>query len=218
MKVVEWATTVKPDLVRLQQETGVPALWAAAQMAHESAVDGGDALSELATKHHNYAGLKWAEWEKGFGCAAATMGTWEEISGNAVSLEDSFCSCPSWEVWLQVYAQLLDFDRYRPAKAFGHDPLLYGFHIWQGGWATDSRYIVEVAGWMTRLYELYSDTLPAAPAPAPQPVAIVGPDGRELCQGWLDATRTVVPLRPLWEGLGHKLQWEPEGPKVILSI
>jgi hypothetical protein len=65
MTVLEWAASVKPDLVKLQQETGIPALWAAAQMCHESA--GGDGLSGLASQAHNYAGLKWAEWERQYG-------------------------------------------------------------------------------------------------------------------------------------------------------
>lgn len=67
MTILEWAESVKPDLVKLQRETGIPALWAAAQMCHESAVSGGAGLSELASQAHNYAGLKWSEWERQYG-------------------------------------------------------------------------------------------------------------------------------------------------------
>lgn len=67
MNVIEWAEAVKPDLVKLQAETGIPALWAAAQMCHESANNGGASLSDLALSAQNYAGLKWAEWQREFG-------------------------------------------------------------------------------------------------------------------------------------------------------
>lgn len=66
MTMLEWAESIKPDLVKLQQETGIPALWAAAQMCHESA-NGNDGLSALAREAQNYAGLKWAEWERQYG-------------------------------------------------------------------------------------------------------------------------------------------------------
>lgn len=67
MTILEWAASVKPDLVKLQQETRIPALWAAAQMCHESAVNGGADLSGLARDAQNYAGLKWSEWEREYG-------------------------------------------------------------------------------------------------------------------------------------------------------
>lgn len=218
MTVYEWAQSVKPDLVALQERTGIPALWAAAQMVHESAVRGGQDLSELATRCHNYAGLKWAGWQKGHGCTPARFGTWEEIGGEAVSVEDAFCSCPNWEVWLQVYAGLLTASLYRPALAYKHDPLLYGYHVWKSGWATDSRYITSVAGWMTELWPMYEDALPTrvVQPPEPIPVAILDSAGRQLAQGWLDGSRTVVPLRAVAEGLGRTVEWDPNGPKVTI--
>jgi len=218
MTVYEWAQSVKADLVALQARTGIPALWAAAQMAHESAVGGGQGLSELATRCQNYAGLKWASWQSSYGCTPAKFGTWEEIGGVATAVEDAFCSCPSWEVWLQVYAGLLTGNLYGPALAYKQDPLLYGFHVWQNGWATDSRYIVGVAKWMTALFDLYADTLPTrtVEAPAPTPVVILNAEGKELAQGWLDGSRTVVPLRAIAEGLGKQVEWNPDGPKVTI--
>lgn len=116
MNALEWAVSVKPDLVRLQDETGIPALWAAAQMAHESA--SGQGLSELARKAHNYAGLKWAEWQRKYGCSPVSFGTWEVLDGSRVDVQAAFCSCPSWEVWLKVYAALLTGNHYRPALAY----------------------------------------------------------------------------------------------------
>jgi len=214
--VYEWAQSVKGDLVSLQEKHGIPALFAAAQMAHESAISGGNSLSSLATECQNYAGLKWATWQGQFGCKPARYGTWEEIDGVATAVEDAFCASPTWETWLEVYASLLTADRYRPALAFAHDPLLYGFHVWQAGWATDSRYIVGIARWMAALWDIYQDTIPGK-APARRPVTIVDGEGKELCQGWLEGSRTIAPIRPVWEGVGRTLEWQEEGPKVILK-
>jgi hypothetical protein len=67
-------------------------------MCHESSLPGGAGLSELALKAHNYAGLKWAEWERDYGCEPVTYGTWEVLNGQRVDLQDAFCKAPSWEV------------------------------------------------------------------------------------------------------------------------
>lgn len=206
MTVVRWARSVKSALVALQIQHGIPAAWAAAQMSHESAVDGGRRLSELATQHHNYAGLKWAEWQRGYGCRPVRMGTWEEIGGVATALEDAFCSCPSWEVWVRVYSDLLTSARYRPALTFAQDPLLYGFHVWQAGWATDSRYLTGVAKWLTWLSNDYRDT---QPRPEWREVAVRRTDGELACTGWLAVNQTLVPLRPFWEQTtGKGLTWD----------
>lgn len=214
MTVVQWARSVKPALVSLQLQHGIPAAWAAAQMAHESAVDGGRGLSALATGHHNYAGMKWAEWQHSFGCRPVRMGTWEEIAGVATAVEDAFCSCPSWETWLKVYSHLLTGVLYRPALAFAYDPLLYGVHIWQAGWATDSRYVTGVARWMTWLANDYRDTWPK---PLWRNVPIVAEDGRLLCNGHLAVNETLVPVRSLWTETGGRVDWINDGPRVILA-
>jgi hypothetical protein len=222
MNVVEWARSVKADLVRLQQKTGIPAHWAAAQMAHESAVDGGAGLSELALKAHNYAGLKWAEWQRAYGCVPVTYGTWEEVGGQRVDLSDAFCSCPSWEVWLKVYGDLLSGHYYGPSLAYAGDPFLFGWGIWQAGWATDSQYLVGTGHWMAALYAEYKETLPALPsagepAVTPETVTIADDHGKKLCEGWLEDSKTVVPLRALTEGLGYTVEWQPDPPMVILK-
>jgi flagellum-specific peptidoglycan hydrolase FlgJ len=210
VNVIEWAKSVKPDLVKLQQEKGIPALWSAAQMCHESAVNGGAGLSELALNAQNYAGLKWAEWEKEYGCEPVTYGTWEVLNGQTVNLNDAFCKAPTWEVWLQVYGDLLSGRYYGPALEYKNDPMLYGIHVWQLGWATDPNYLIAVSGWMSRLYADYADTI-AAPAPvaaAAQVIPIKSPDGRQLAEGWLEGDRTVVKLRDLAEALGATIQWD----------
>lgn len=214
MTVVQWARSVKPALVGLQMQYGIPAAWASAQMAHESAVDGGRRLSDLATQHHNYAGLKWAPWQRSFGCRPVRMGTWEEIDGVATEVEDAFCSCPSWDTWLMVYADLLMSARYRTALAFAQDPLLYGVHVWQAGWATDSRYVTGVANWMTRLRNDYWDTLPR---PEWRQVAVKDGAGDLICTGWLAVNQTLVPLRPLWEqATKGSLAWDQEAYSATL--
>lgn len=219
MTVLEWARSVKPDLLRLQQERGIPALWSAAQMAHESA--SGDGLSELARKANNYAGLKWAEWERSYGCTPVTYGTWEVLDGQRVDLAAAFCSCPSWEIWLKVYGDLLTGTFYGPALKYAGDPLLFGSAIWRAGWATDPNYLVGTSKWMAALYADYQDTLPAVIGQAPvaaarEPVAIRDANGRELCTGWIQDNRTVVLARDLIEGLGLALQWHDEGPAITV--
>lgn len=215
MTVLEWAKSVKPDLVKLQATHGIPALWAAAQMCHESAVGGGSGLSELAAKANNYAGLKWASWEAAYGCSPVNYGTWEVLNGQRVDLTDAFCSCPSWAVWLQVYAGLLTSSTYSPALAFAADPLLYGLQVWQCGWATDPAYLTGVGWWMQQLLPTYEDTLPvnsnqqvAATVQPPSPVTVKDSAGNVLCQGWLEQSRTVVPLRDLAEKLGFGVDWD----------
>lgn len=183
-------------------------------MCHESANDGKASLSALALDAHNYAGLKWAEWEREYGCEPVTYGTWEVLDGTRVDLTDAFCKCPSWEVWLQVYAGLLTGSWYKPALSFAADPMLYGLHVWQKGWATDPAYLIDVGGWMSRLLESYADTLPATgavkvtTAQAAQTIPILDVQGRKLTDGWLEGDFTVVRLRPLLEALGLGVLWD----------
>lgn len=211
MTVIDWARSVKPDLVRMQQQHGIPALWAAAQMAHESAVDSGTRLSELARLHHNYAGLKWADdgWQAEFGCKPVRMGTWEVIDGQAVDVIDAFCSCPDWHTWLRVYAALLTGPTYKAALQYAAAPLLYGWAVWRAGWATDPAYVAAAASWVARLWPDYADSLPDPPRPA---VAIRDAGGRTLCAGWRQAGRTVTPARDLAEAMGLQLTWDAGDP------
>jgi flagellum-specific peptidoglycan hydrolase FlgJ len=205
MNVIEWARSVKPGLVNLQNAKGIPALFSAAQMCHESSLPGGAGLSELALKAHNYAGLKWAEWERDYGCEPVTYGTWEVLNGQRVDLQDAFCKAPSWEVWLQLYGDLLTGKYYGGALNYRHDPFLYGFHIWQAGWATDPAYLTALAGWISQLYPDYADTIPLAPY---QVVPIRTGGGRRLASGLLVNGSTLAPARRLAESLGQKVDWK----------
>jgi hypothetical protein len=62
-----------------------------------------------------------------------------------------------------LYGDLLTGKYYRGALAYRHDPMLYGIHVWQAGWATDPAYVAALAGWISRLYPDYADTIPLAP-------------------------------------------------------
>ena len=221
MNVLDWSRSVKPDLLQLQQTTGIPALWAVAQMCHESAVDGESGLSDLATNAQNYAGLKWAEWQRRYGCSPVQYGTWEVLDGQNVTLDAAFCRSPSWPVWLKVYADLLTGSPYSPALAYGSDPLLYGLHVWQSGWATDPQYIVGVGGWMTRLYPDYQDTvLPArqASAAASMTIPVLDRSGKQLCVGTLADDRTLVPVRALADALGVTITWDEANHRVVWDV
>lgn len=186
-------------------------MFAAAQMCHESAANGGAGLSQLATEAQNYAGLKWSEWERQYGCEPVTYGTWEVLNGQTVSLNDAFCKAPSWEVWLQVYGDLLTSDAYKGALQYRHDPMLYGIHVWQCGWATDPGYIAALAGWMSRLYPDYADTLPMPPGTL-APIKAEG--GRLLTTGTVIDGTTWAPVRKLCEAQGETVAWS-EGTVVI---
>jgi len=211
--VLDWARSVKPDLVALQQRSGIPALWAGAQFCHESAVDGGRDLSRLAKEHANYAGLKWAEWQVKYGCRPVHMRTWEVLNGQRADVTDAFCSCPDWWTWLRVYEVLLTGRLYQPALTHAADPLLYGLTVWTRGWATDPLYLVGVGRWMVELWADYADTLPAPPR---QAVAIVDAAGQLLATGWLQDGQTVAPVRALAKALGLVVEWDPEQPSVTL--
>jgi len=204
VNIIEWAAGVKPDMVRLQQERGIPALFAAAQMCHESYNTGTGGLTELAERCHNYAGMKWADWQAEYGGSPVVYGTWEHINGQDQRMDAAFASFPSWEAWLRAYVSLLTSDRYKAALAYAADPLLYGLRIWQAGWATDPHYPAKLGDWMARLWEHYADTVRLQKRP---PVPIHDPAKRLLCEGWLEDGTTVIPLRALCEALGLVVEW-----------
>lgn len=206
MSIIDWAVSVKEDLLKLQSDTGIPALFAISQMCHESSYNGG--LSELAAKCQNYAGIKWVGgWQLDYGATPVVYGTWENIDGQNVSLDDTFAKFPDWQTWLKAYAHLLSFDRYKPALAYAADPMLYALHVWRGGWATDPAYLAGIGGWMSKLWVHYSDTLPTRPENMTAvPVKTEG--GRLLCAGKLENGSTIVQLRPLAEAMGLKVRWD----------
>ena len=191
--ILDWAESVKTDLIHLQTDTRIPALWAITQFCHESAGKGPRGLSGLAEHADNYAGLKYRKWQAKYGCSPIVMDTWEEIGGERVDTTDAFCKCPSWQVWLEVYADLLTDDPYDTALAYADEPLLYGSLIAQK-WATDSRYMIGVSKWMRALYPLYKDTLRLYKSePVPVAVEVFG----ESLEGYRNENgKTAGPVRP----------------------
>lgn len=205
--ILDWAISVKPDLVALQRETGIPALFAIAQFCHESYNTRTGGLTELAERCHNYAGMKWAGWQSEYGAKPVVYGTWEVIGGQDQRISAAFAAFPSWEAWLRAYTSLLMADRYRGALAYAAVPLLYGYHVWRAGWATDPEYVVKLAGWQAELWEHYADTLPGAQV-ARTEVPILDVGGRLLATGWLEGDRTVVYLRDLATAFGQEVAWD----------
>lgn len=205
--ILDWAISVKPDLVALQREKGVPALFAIAQFCHESYNTRTGGLTELASKCHNYAGMKWAAWQAEYGARPVVYGTWEVIGGQDQRISAAFAAFPSWEAWLRAYTSLLMADRYRGALACAADPLLYGYHVWRAGWATDPEYVVKLAGWQAELWEYYADTIPGAQKVRTE-VPILDVGGRLLATGWLEGDRTVVYLRDIATAFGQEVAWD----------
>lgn len=211
--MLAWAQNVKPDLLQLQQQTGIPALFMAAQMCHES--DSGGEPSQLAGKCNNWSGIKWAAWQQEFGCYPVNMATWEEINGERTDLIDAFMGCPNWGTFLRAYASLLTGRTYSFCLKYAADPLLYGSAVGRI-WATDSRYTIGLSRWMIDLWEIYADTLRPA-QPEPRIVTVLDAGGTWLCDGWLQSDRTVVPVRALAEAMGLEASWDAGGPTVTLS-
>ncbi len=172
---------------------------------------------------HNYAGMKWSEWQRAYGCRPVHMDTWEVIDDRRMDLTAAFCSCPSWEGWLQVYAALLPSERYRPALQYAADPMLYGIHVWRLGWATDPAYIAGLSGWVSLLWPDYANTV--ATPPVGRPVEIRTESGKRVATGWLrdpdgpgpEGHRTVARVAELVAGLGLVHRWDPDGPAVYID-
>jgi hypothetical protein len=201
-QILDWARSVKADLVKLQNETGIPALFAAAQMVHES--NSGGELSGLA-RRHNYAGIKARDWQKKFGCGSVPLPTWEEIDGKPQQVMADFCTCPDWQTWLKVYAALLTGTTYGGALQYAADPLLYGGMVGRI-WATDSVYLPKLMTWMLALWPDYADTIPAPPWAS---VTVAYPDGQAKGQLQPDG-RTWAPLRVIAEASGATVGWDGE--------
>lgn len=204
---------MKPSLLALQWQHGIPALWAAAHMCHEAFNPDGS-LSDLARAHSNWTGVKWADWQERYDCKPVIYGTWEVLGGEDVRVRDAFCSCPNgWEQWLRVYSALLTGELYGPMLRYAADPLLYGWAIWQAGWATDPQYLISTARWVAALWDDYADTIPKTAAPT---VAIVDAGGNPLAHGWLQDGTTVLRLRSLAESLGLRIRWDADTSTAML--
>lgn len=205
MDPISWAAGKKNDLLGIQNTIGIPAIHSAATFCHEAFNPDGS-LSELAEKHNNYGGLKWAPWQEAYGCKPVVYGTWEVLDSEAVEVEDAFCSCPGWTTWLSVFNTVLRFQRYHPAYAFVSMPLLFSYHVWKGGWATDPNYLGKIAEWMAKLHPIFEDTYPR-PVWRPVPIEVVGESGQ--ISGVLSPEgKTLVGLRILASTLGCSVDYK----------
>lgn len=158
MNQLDWARANKQHFRQLQHDHQIPALHAAAQHIHE-AFNSNGSLSGLAELDCNYGGLKFAEWQRQYGCTPVTYKTDEFLDGAWIKVDAQFCHCPDFGAWLRVYAHLLSIERYQPAKRFSRDPFLYSLHICKGGYATDPAYLQGIGKWMNLLWDDYADTV-----------------------------------------------------------
>lgn len=159
MNQLIWAVKNKQSFRQLQHDYDIPALHAASQHVHE-AFNSNGLLSELAANENNFGGVKWAEWQRAFGCTPVEYeAVWEVVGGNDVYEPAFFCHCPNFDTWLKIYAELLSIPRYVGAKRFCKDPFLYSLHIFKSGYATDPRYIEGIGKWMNILWDDYVDTI-----------------------------------------------------------
>lgn len=194
MDCLEFLKSKRTDLFQMEQVSGIPALAAATHFLHESRNNDGS-LSQLAEQCHNFAGMKWAEWQQPFGCKPVVMGTWEEVNGNHEETNDAFCACPDWATWLRVYAALI-YRYYQEALPYKNDPMLFLYKLWAGGWATDSRYLGKVGSAMTELWDDFkSKPEPWQQAAVDQLLAIKLKDGTML----LNQSRPADQVVSWWE-------------------
>lgn len=140
-----------PSLYNLQKSSGIPAEFALTQFAHE-ALNGDNTLSGLAELYHNWAGLKFAPWQRAYGAVPVSLATNEFLNGEDVRVVDAFAAFPDTGAFLRAYRSLLT-THYAEALRYADNPLLYGYHVWKLGWATDPAYIVGLANRMTWLWE-----------------------------------------------------------------
>lgn len=209
----EWARSVKEDLVALQRETGIPAIFAASQMIHEG-FNWDGTLSGLAADHYNFAGLTWYEdsetenWQRQFGATSVNLPTREVIDGKDVMVTRLFASYPSWQAFLKGYAYLLSTPgwRYTGALKYRYDPLLYCRFIANAGYATEmpQTYVYAVSSSMALVWDDYADTLPQREYPS----ANVRVDGRLVeCEAKVVNGKTVAWVKPVVQAIGATVGW-----------
>jgi hypothetical protein len=225
LPALAWAEEIRPQLLALQRDTGLPALGVVSQWLHEAWNPGGWTMSRLAKEFNNYGGLKWANWQREFGGRPVSMSTWEEINGERVDLDDAFCAFPSFSAFVLAYASLMTGTRYGQARQYAADPFLWVRRIWGAGYATDSRYLVGVGEWMAAIWSVYAGTF--------QPVVTVGRSvdvvdsgGTLLSNGWLmdpdgpgpEGDRVVVRLRDFAEAQGLIVDYEHREPVPLVRV
>ena len=157
-----------PAVLRLQQQTGLPASVVLAQAILES--DWG--RSQLARRNRNLFGIKAHPLARrgrdGQGSLAAhattdavVYSTTEYAGGRARRVKARFACYRSYDQCLQDYVRLLSRRRYAPARALAANPLAFARALQRCGYATDPRYAHKL-GILIRRYQLTQYDLPAA--------------------------------------------------------
>jgi len=99
-----------------------------------------DGLSSLATRYHNYWGMKCGSW-KG---KSVNMATKEEYSpGTLTSIRDNFRAYDNMEEGVKGYFEFLGYSNYRSCK-LARTPEVFIYALKSGGWATSSSYVANV--------------------------------------------------------------------------
>jgi peptidoglycan hydrolase-like protein with peptidoglycan-binding domain len=127
--------------------------------------------SKLASKYHNYWGMKCGSSYKG---KSVNMTTQEEYkAGTKTTIKDNFRAYDSIEDGVKGYCEFITrMKRYKNLIGLADDNQ-YIESIKADGWATDSKYVTTIKNILPTVYETINAETPApAPAPAPTPAPV----------------------------------------------
>lgn len=100
------------------------------------AVESHWATSELAAKHHNYAGLKYRPRMDGH---AGLIEYKSRVDGHQV-----YCAFPDVRAFIRGYWHFIESGRYDGWRDYADDPVGYIRHLKRVGYAEDEEYIASV--------------------------------------------------------------------------
>ena len=142
--------SIAPLAQESQRQHGVPASVAMAQAIIES----GWGTSELTTQGNAYFGIK-CNGESQYSTGCVTMGTWEHIDGEDISIDDAFRTYPDAASSFLDHGDFLSsLPRYAPAFDYTDDPDQFIRKVHEGGYATDPSYSDKIINKMVK-YDLY---------------------------------------------------------------
>lgn len=148
-----------PQVLALQQRTGLPASVVLAQAILES--DWGRSL--LARRNSNLFGIKAHPRHP-----EAVLYTTTEYAGGRPRREKTrFAHYESFEACLDDYARLLARPRYAPARAVIANPAAFARELQRCGYATDPRYAHKLSVLIRRYRLVQYEVCPDQPAPEP---------------------------------------------------
>jgi len=162
-------------------------------------------LSELASRHHNYFGLKCGSaWKD----RSVNMKTKAEYTpGTLTTIRDSFRAYGSMEEGVKGYFDFISTKRYANLKT-AHTPQQYLEMIKADGYATDSGYVqknmaVIAAHGLTEYDRMVAtdNALPKTGNPYPEPVGIVRYNSRGDHARWLQYELNTHGARLIVDGI-----------------